>query len=167
MKPNPRFERKSPGYGSLPSTYTLGVMKTITLGYEDETNISKREIAKLQLTEAIALFLIGKYVCAITLSGAAEAVLAGLLSEASQPSVVEDSIDVIQRVRQHTGLAVAAGKKNKEMFNDWNNARNELKHHTMGDDENVTLNLFDEAYWMIKRATVNAAKLGGSDRQPK
>jgi len=46
-----------------------------TLGYEDDTEISKAEIAQVQLTEAIALFIEERFLCALTLSGAAEEVL--------------------------------------------------------------------------------------------
>ena len=47
-------------------------MRTTTLGYEDDTQISKSDIARTQLTEAIALFLGEKFLSAITLAGAAE-----------------------------------------------------------------------------------------------
>lgn len=52
------------------------------------------------------------------------------------------------------------GKKDSELFSNWNVARNKLKHHGKNEDEGVTLNLFDESYWMIKRAAYNAEKLG-------
>ena len=51
-------------------------------------------------------------------------------------------------------------RESNQLFNDWNMARNKLKHHSKGEDETLTLNLFDEAYWMIKRANANAEKLG-------
>ena len=135
-------------------------MNAPTLGYEDNTLISKREIATLQLSEAIALFLAQKFVCAITLAGASEAVLAGLLAAQGELSVVEDSTAAIQKLREHTGLLVAEGKKKSEIYNDWNNARNKLKHHSKSEEELVNLNLFDDACWMIKRALANAERLG-------
>lgn len=52
------------------------------------------------------------------------------------------------------------GNRPKNMiFNEWNTARNTLKHHGKESDEAITINLFDEAYWMIKRALSNATKL--------
>ena len=134
-------------------------MNTPTLGYVEDTNIGKREIAVLQLNSAISLFLAQEYVCAITLAGASEAVLAGLLAAQSKASVVEDSTTAIANIREKTGLIVAGGKKRNEIYNDWNSARNKLKHHSKGEDEQFTVNLFDEAYWMIKRALGNAKKL--------
>ena len=134
-------------------------MNTPTLGYQDDSIISKQQIATLQLTEAITLFLDAKFLCAITLAGAAEAIFAGLLAHAGQSSVVEDTVASIQNLRKVTGLTVAENKKNNQLFNDWNDSRNKLKHHSKGEDEVVVLNLFDEAYWMIKRAIANAAKL--------
>ena len=134
-------------------------MTTVTLGFEDDTNVSKSEIAQTQLVEAISLFLAGKYLCAITLAGAAEAVLAGLLAQRGNSSVVEESVAAIQRIREYTGLTLIGGKTKNEAFNEWNDARNKLKHHGKNEDENLTLNLFDEAYWMIRRAAANADKL--------
>lgn len=46
-----------------------------------------------------------------------------------------------------------------EIFNDWNSARNALKHHGKEYGEEIIINLFDESYWMIKRALTNAKKL--------
>jgi hypothetical protein len=135
-------------------------MRTPSLGYEDDTQIGKREIAQTQLKEAIALFLDEKFLCAITLAGAAEEVLARLLNAAGQQSVVEESVESIQRLREVTGLAVMENRPKKEIFNAWNDARNTIKHHNEKSEETVTINLFDEAYWMVKRALANASKLG-------
>ena len=134
-------------------------MSTVTLGFEDDTNLSKSEIAETQIVEAISLFLAGKYLCAITLAGAAEAIFAGMLAQRGETSAVEDSVGSIQRIRDCTGLSVMDGKRDSELFKDWNGARNKLKHHGTNEDARVTLNLFDEAYWMIKRAAYNAEKL--------
>lgn len=53
-----------------------------------------------------------------------------------------------------------------EIFNEWNTARNALKHHGKESEDVISLNLFDEAYWMIKRALSNANKLGISIGKP-
>jgi hypothetical protein len=135
-------------------------MRTPTLGYEDDTQIGKREIAQTQLKEAIVLFLDKKFLCAITLAGAAEEVLARLLNAAGEQSVVEESVEAIQRLREATGLAMMENRPKKEIFNAWNAARNTIKHHNEKAEDTVTINLFDEAYWMIKRALGNASKLG-------
>lgn len=136
------------------------MMKVPTLGYIEDTKIGKREIASQQLNLAISLFLSQQYICSITLAGASEAVFAGMLSAKSHPSAIEDSTSLIAQIRKRTGLSVAEGKKNNEIYNDWNVARNKLKHHSKGEDEEFTVNLFDEAYWMIMRALSNAEKLG-------
>jgi hypothetical protein len=108
-------------------------MRTPTLGYEEDTQIGKREIAQTQLKEANA---------------------------AGEQSVVEESVEAIQRIREETGLAIMDNRPKKEIFNAWNNARNTIKHHNEKAEETVTINLFDEAYWMIKRALANASILG-------
>ena len=131
-----------------------------SLDYQNDTRIAKREIAQTQLKEAIALFLDKKFLCAITLAGAAEEVFARLLNAQSEQSIVEDSVDSILKLRESTGLAIMANRPKNEIFNLWNGARNTLKHHNEKSDETVTINLFDEAYWMIKRALANSSKLG-------
>ena len=130
-----------------------------TLGFEEDTRISKQKIAEIQLVEAINLFLANKYLCAITLAGAAEEVFARLLNQQGEVSVVEKSFQSIQRIREKTDISVMDEKPKNEIFNEWNSARNRLKHHGKTDDEAVSINLFDEAYWMIKRGLANAEKL--------
>ena len=139
-------------------------MSSASIGFEPDTSINKSEIARIQLVEAITHFLMGNYVCAITLAGAAEGILAGLLNQQGNSSVVEESFDAIQRIRDQTGLPAMGGKKNTEIFNQWNDARNKLKHHGKNEDETVTLNLFDEAFWMLRRCISNAEMLGMSIR---
>lgn len=134
-------------------------MNTPTLGYEADTEISKSEIARRQLNEAITLFLQQNFLCAITLAGAAETIFSGLLNSKGAKSTVEHSVENIVKIRELTGLAVMQRSANK-LFTQWNITRNTLKHHDKNDDEMVTANFFDEAYWMIKRALANAKTLG-------
>jgi len=135
-----------------------------TLGYEDDTEISKAEIAQVQLTESISLFIEEKFLCALTLSGAAEEILARLLNAKGQKSVVEESFEQVQKIRETTGLTVMDNKLKNEVFNQWNAGRNTVKHHKKNESEIVLINLFDEGYWMIKRALANASSLGISIR---
>lgn len=135
-------------------------MTTQTLGYEEDTRITKDEIAEIQLIEAISLFLAGKYLCAVTLSGAAEEIFARLLNARGEKSIVESSFHAIHSIREKTGLCVVGNRAKNEIFNEWNAARNALKHHEKEAEELIGLNLFDEAYWMIRRALSNAKKLG-------
>lgn len=132
---------------------------TTTLGYQDGIRIAKDEIAKVQLTEAISLFLVGKYLCAITLSGAAEEIFARLLNVRDEKSTIETSFQAIQDIREQVGFASMDSRPKNWIFNEWNTARNTLKHHGKDSEDSIEINLFDEAYWMIKRALSNAAKL--------
>ena len=60
--------------------YPLGVDAMIpTLGYEDDTTLSKSDVARVQLEEAIARFNACKFLPAITLARAAEEIFAKLL----------------------------------------------------------------------------------------
>lgn len=135
-------------------------MHTPTLGYEDDTEISKSEIACVQLTEAIALFLQEKFLCAITLAGAAEGVFAGLLNAQGEKAIVERSVEAMEKIHNVTGLSVMENLPANRIYNQWNTTRNAIKHHDKNEGSVVTINLFDEAYWMIKRALSNASTLG-------
>jgi hypothetical protein len=134
-------------------------MATPTLGYEADTEISKIEMARIQLDESINLFLSGKFLCALTLAGAAEEILAGLLRVQGLASAVERSADAIQQIRVVQALAASPALV-KSPFREWNAARNAAKHHGGNDGETVVLNLFDESYWMIERGLTNARSLG-------
>ena len=131
-------------------------MNTTTLGYEDDSTLSKREIARLQLAEAIEMFLQGKFLCALTLAGAAEGVLAGLLAAGGHQSSIEESTERISSLLNAIGLKPTHAKKDTDYYNEWNKARNAVKHHSKKESEAVTLNQFDEAYWMLERALRNA-----------
>jgi hypothetical protein len=134
-------------------------MSAPTLGYQDDCTISKQEIARLQLVEAIDSFLNGKYICSVTLAGAAEGVLAGLLEARGKPSAVEESVSQASAVQKIIGLKGVDLKKDTEHYAVWNKSRNAVKHHKKAEAEQVTFNQFDEAYWMIERALRNAELL--------
>ena len=134
-------------------------MKTSSLGFQEDTIIAKVDIARIQLERSVSLFIQGDYISAVTLSGAAEAILAGLLSEERTASAVEDSTQAIRRIEENLGINAMNGLKDHEIYKKWNDARNNFKHHRRGDAAIITVNLFDESYWMIKRALENSRKL--------
>lgn len=134
-------------------------MNTPSIGYEDDTTLTKSEAATLQLDEAITLFVSGRFLPAITLAGAAEEILGKLLARRSELPAVKDSTRAIEQLRAKTGLALVGSKTEKEIIDTWNAPRNLLKHLVGPEDEPITLNLCDEAYWMIRRALANAEKL--------
>jgi hypothetical protein len=135
-------------------------MNTPTLGYQEDTEISKLEIARIQLEEAIAMFTGEKFLCALTLAGASEEILSRLLNARGLPSAVEQSVEAVLNVKRSTGLACLADATDKQLFKNWNAARNAAKHHNATESKTVVLNLFDEAYWMVRRALENAKSLG-------
>ena len=130
------------------------------LRQEPSVQIEKREIARVQLVEAINLFLAERYISCITLAGAAEEIFARLLNQAGYRSIAEISIEEIKKIREKTGLSVMEGRSANQIFNLWNSARNSLKHHNKTDENIVELHPFDDAYMMIRRALFNAKELG-------
>lgn len=131
----------------------------LSLGYQDDTTLTKSEVARLQLAEAISLFTEEKFLPAITLAGAAEEILGKLLHRKEELSAIKESAKVIESLRRETGLPLMGGDSEREMIDDWNATRNSLKHLVGPEDEPITVNLCDEAYWMIKRALENAKRL--------
>lgn len=130
-----------------------------SLGYKPDEIISKADIAKMQLVAAIRLFTEEDFICALTLAGAAEEILARLLNAQGKESIVENSISSIMGLREKAGANAMGSMTKNEIFNYWNNARNSVKHHDPKDKEELKINTFDEAYWMITRALANAQRL--------
>lgn len=135
-------------------------MSAPSLGYEENTTLLRSEVAQVQLVSAIELFVEGRFLPALTLAGAAEEVLGKLLTRRSILPVVKESVQAIKDLRERTGLAVMGNRSESELISHWNTARNSAKHLNQADDETLTLNLCDEAYWMIRRALENAERLG-------
>ncbi|MBL8391292.1 MAG: hypothetical protein JNN21_05390 [Candidatus Accumulibacter sp.] len=131
-----------------------------TLGFEDESLLSKADIGLAQLEDAIFLFINGRRISAVTLAGAADGIFSGLLKQQGQTSLAEDTWSHIEKVREITGLFYAGDRTKKDAFNEWNDARNRLKHHDGRDEEHLRINVFDEAYFAIERASLGAEKLG-------
>jgi len=135
-------------------------MKIPTLGYQDDISISKSEIALTQLTESIEQFVSENFICATTLAGASEDILRGLINQKGEKSTVEEAADNVMELREKHGLnAMEDAKKKNDLYNHWNKARNSYKHHGKKDEGVFVTNLFDDAYWMIKRALEKAKKL--------
>ncbi len=130
------------------------------LSFEDNVALKKSEIAMLQLEDAIDLFMSGKRISVITLAGAADGIFAGLLKKQGETSTAEDTWKHIEEVRAKTGMAYAGDRAKKDAFNEWNEHRNQLKHHDERDDEVLEFSAFDQAYHAIQRANADADKLG-------
>lgn len=130
------------------------------LSFEENVALKKPEVAMLQLEDAIDLFMSGKRVSVITLAGAADGILAGLLEQRGEASAAEDTWKQIEEIRANTDLAYAGERTRKEAFKEWNYHRNRLKHHDKRDDEVLEFSAFDQAYYAIQSANADAAKLG-------
>ncbi len=134
-------------------------MSNPTIGYEEDTTLSRNEVARQQLVLAIELFIAEKFLAALTLAGASEEILGKLLVRQAATPVVKESAKAIAHLREKTGVSIMGGKSEKGLIDDWNIARNAAKHLVNPEEESITLNLCDEAYWMIRRALDNAEKL--------
>jgi hypothetical protein len=127
---------------------------------EADSEISKDILAKVQLEDAIDLFLRGKRISAITLAGAADSIFTGLLEQQGKMSAAKEVWKHIVEVRKEAGLAYAGDRTEKDAFNEWNRTKNRLKHHDGKEGETLIINVFDEAYLSIQRANSDGDKLG-------
>lgn len=131
-----------------------------SLGFEDPIKLGKTDVALTQLEDAIDLFLSGKRLSSITLAAAADGVFSGLLKQKGGKSSAEETWESIEQARERTGLNIAGDRTRKDAFNEWNWHQNRLKHHDDRDDEWLEINVFDHAYYAIKRALADSEKLG-------
>jgi hypothetical protein len=131
-----------------------------SIGYKPEETFKKLDIAKIQLSEAINLFVQEKFICSLSLSSAAEEIYAGYLRNKGQRSVIEESHHFIQVIGNSLGLQIMQDMEKSESIAVWNRAKNRTKHHNKNESDDLTLNDCDEAYWMIKRGIANAKSLG-------
>ena len=131
-----------------------------SLGYEDSINISKADVAVTQLEDAIDLFLMGKRLSSITLAAAADGIFSGLLKQKGEKTAAEDTWESIEEARTNTGIDIAGDRTKKDAFNEWNWHQNRLKHHDSSDEEHLEINIFDHAYYAIKRALADSERLG-------
>lgn len=100
-----------------------------------------------------------KFLCAITLSGAAEEILGKLVEQKQGMAANNESVKKVRDVEKKTNLNFSGGRSDTEIIREWNQTRNSLKHLVSPDEDSISINLCDGAYWMIKRALANAERL--------
>ena len=113
-----------------------------------------------QLARAIQLFLVERdYLCAITLAGAADGILGELLQGQAAAPALESQV---------TFAIVGSGtvREQKRTRDDFNFARNLLKHKKGHEQREVSLAVETEAIYLISRAMDNAVRLGHELRPP-
>lgn len=114
---------------------------------------SPTEVATVQLDKAIALFLSGEHLCALTLAGAAEEIL-GRLTKASGNGNALESIaaDMVPQLALE-GVFVNA----KQVYDHLNHARNGAKHLLPAPVIEVD---WPDSLLMLMRAVPMARELG-------
>jgi len=117
-----------------------------------------REAAALtQLERAIALYMERDYIPAITLAGAAESLLGGLLKYKGRDHALDGDVSAAIAFELHlTGEDLSRPR----VISDLNYARDQLKH--FGDGADIVFDLAVAAYDMIERAIGNYWRLSGT-----
>jgi hypothetical protein len=113
----------------------------------------KRSIALRQIETALWLLDNGQDLFSvITLAGAAEEICGQLLKEAG----IDPSLSSLTQAATRIHEAIFSGTPDVKTFvTRANRARNVLKHHTPGEDREVTLDLRREAIDLLDRAVSN------------
>ena len=121
--------------------------------------ISKRDLALMQLDRSIDLYLQGttqEMVCSITLAGAADEILGRLVESGGGTTAFHDTIRLLCGMQEAAWPEYKADPKAYVAIR--TKARNELKHIT--DGAPFTANLERETASIIRRAIANHRKLG-------
>lgn len=130
---------------------------------------SEREIARVQIDAAIEHYERREFIPAITLAGAAEDILAGLLRKAGKvlksddgrfkPTLASLSEVSVRLQELFDGSKLSDGereKARKAFVKRANRARNALKHHTSDSGDTIEIeDLEEEAKDILDRATSN------------
>lgn len=131
-----------------------------SIGYTEDENLHKSEIAVIQLEKAIELFIHEEFICSLTIAGPAEELLGKLLAAKGMRTVIQESVDHLNVVLKTMGHEKINSDERKSIYSEWNHAKNRTKHHDEKEDEILRVNACDESYWMIKRAISNGKYLG-------
>jgi hypothetical protein len=118
---------------------------------------NKTTLAIEQLEDAIQLFVKDRCVSALTLAGAAEGVLSGLLKSRGLETSAESSVKTAHQIRE----IVSTGQVSDTfLYSGIYKGRNRAKHHDPGDSEKILFDRSGEALMMLLYAMSNADRLG-------
>lgn len=119
---------------------------------------SRLDLAKEQIEIAIYLFLeLKSYASALTLAGAAEAVIGAELKRKGKQLALDWKYENVASF--HKKL-YGDDLIKKKFIAEENHVRDALKHFDRTDDPNITCDLPDVSLWMIVRACENAKRVG-------
>lgn len=117
----------------------------------------KINFAKEQLEDGIALFFEKRYISSLTLLGASEEIMSRLIEEKTGKHPLENMWALANNIRSMLGNSHIS---KKEIHQTMNQGRNQVKHHDLGGEDEISFSRFSEAFMMIQRATGCAEYLG-------
>ena len=123
-----------------------------------EQTFQRTDLAKEQLDIALDLFLTSKsFVATLTLAGAAEEILGKALRQEGKKTALEQQHSTISSFRtflERNNFTL------KDYINEKNRARNAAKHMDLASHATITVDMQDEALWMLVRALDHYLRLG-------
>lgn len=129
-----------------------------------EKAYSKLTIARTQLDTALRLYEEGDDLFSVvTLAGAAEEVLGGLLQQVAEergygrsPRALDTLVDATMRVYR---VLLGEELERRNLVHQANRVRNRLKHHSLDDSRHLEMDLEEAAKSMLQRAVNNYWRL--------
>lgn len=118
----------------------------------DITGIEKKDIALIQLRKAIQLFNKNELISAITLAGAAEEILGKIAQKRKGYTALDYHETYLSQLAQ---TFKKSPPKKKDIIENFNRVRNELKHNDRGENVYITADFKFETQELIDRAIRN------------
>lgn len=114
--------------------------------------MEKKEIAFRQIKAAAKHYKSGEYICCITLAGAAEEILGKIAKKRSGSNQIENEIIYAQSGYQYFSKTIPP---KKELIQNINKIKNELKHNDTGENLWVEADFENEAATLFVKAVKN------------
>ncbi|MCE9558302.1 MAG: hypothetical protein K8R88_05070 [Armatimonadetes bacterium] len=118
----------------------------------EKTRVSKRYIARIQISGAVEALLQESWICSITLAGAAEEICGKIAKSKVGWNMAESFAQYDLKIQEFMGWPRAVMPV---QINTNNRARNELKHNSRGLNHHVEFDFKYEAEEILMRAIKN------------
>jgi hypothetical protein len=115
-------------------------------------NMEKKGIALQQLFDSANLYRKGRYCSALTLAGAAEEILGKIAKRRTGRNQLENEIEYLESVYRYFKIPIPP---KRELVNQINRTKNELKHNDEGENLWVESDFENECVLLFVRAVKN------------
>ena len=114
--------------------------------------MKKKDIALQQLIDSAILYQKGRYCSALTLAGAAEEILGKIAKKRTGKNQFEDEVEYLKSIYQYFNKPCPP---KRELINQINKTKNELKHNDVGKNLWVDSDIENECVLLFVKAVKN------------